>query len=83
VDTAQTERIISLIDYFVASKKVSPELKRYILDEFKGEIVGHHSLDITQCRCSLSDSKKRKEDRWHRAVKEFVHDHELEWIDIS
>jgi hypothetical protein len=75
-----TERIIQLIEFIVESPRVSKDLKHYVLDELAGLIIGGCSVYITQWRCRLEDRQKAREDRWDRAMKEFVH--ELEWIDL-
>ena len=53
----RTERIIQLIDFLVASPKVESELKRFILDEFTGQIITR-SVFLTKCRCVLADCRK-------------------------
>ena len=52
-----TERIIQLINILVASEKVSPDDKHFVLDEFAGKLIGQHGIAVTQARCRLADYK--------------------------
>ena len=60
VDTAQTERIIGLIDLLVASKNASPGTQPIILDRFVGEIICEYSVSITRRRCDLADMRQKR-----------------------
>src|SRR5215210_7466118 len=53
------------IDALVASMKIHTTRKRFVLTEFKGEIVGRYSLTLTEKRCHIADAWRLTEQAEH------------------
>lgn len=78
----RTERMIRGIDVLVASAKVSTKRKRFVLDEFIGQLVGYHSVETTERRCFIADSWRLSEQvEYKRVLSDIIH--QLEWSDVS
>lgn len=76
--------MIQLIGLLVASPKVSTKPKRFILDELTGQIVGRHSLNITERRCHVTEIKHHLDNTQYGTVlADFIHQLERNDVEIS